>query len=216
MEELDLLKKDWNKKDNFPNVSEDKIYGMLHKNSSSTVKWIFIISIIELSLGIILSIIMSFTKFDEENVQFIKKLGIYDYYQATMIIIYAVIIYFITRFYLMYKRVSTTDNTKLLMKNILRTRKIVQNYILFNLVTFAIIFITGASYGLKIGIEKATLESGGNIADVSSSIYIISFLVVIVVTIVLTAAFWLVYRLIYGMLLKKLKKNFEELKKIDL
>ena len=102
MKELDLLKKDWNKNNNYPKFSEQEIYAMLHKNSSSTVKWIFIISIIELSLGIILSITMSFTKLDEENVRYIKNLGIYDYYQATMIIIYAVVIYFIIRFYLMY------------------------------------------------------------------------------------------------------------------
>ena len=46
MEELDLLKKDWNK-DHYPKVSENDIYGMLHKSSSSTVKWIFYVSVIE-------------------------------------------------------------------------------------------------------------------------------------------------------------------------
>src|SRR5689334_24797454 len=114
MEELDVLKKDWNKNNNYPRVSEQEIYAMLHKNSSSTVKWIFLISIIELSFGIILSIVMSFTKFDAENILLLKKFGIYDYYQISTVIIYVVIIYFITRFYMMYKKVSTTDNTKLL------------------------------------------------------------------------------------------------------
>ncbi len=216
MEELDLLKRDWNKNDNFRKVSEQEIYSMLHKNSSSNVKWIFIISILELGLGILLSIVLSFTKFDHENTEYIKNLGIYNYYQAAMVVIYAVIVYFIVRFYLMYKKVSTTDSIKLLMTNILKTRKIVQNYILFNLVTFALVFMAGASFGLKIGIEKATLDSGGSIANISNSIYLISFLVVLVITCLLTGAFWLVYRLIYGILLKKLKKNFEELKKIDL
>lgn len=216
MEELDLLKRDWNKKDNFPDVSEDKIYGMLHKNSSSTVKWIFIISIIELSLGILLSIGMSFTKFDEENMQFLKGIGVYVYYEIFMVLLYVVIIYFIVRFYLMYKKVSTTDNTKQLMNTILKTRKTVQNYILFNLIAFAIGFIALLSYGLKFNVDKAALETTGKMAEIPTSLYAVTFLVILVITGVLTGAFWLIYRLIYGILLKKLKKNFEELKKIDL
>ncbi|WP_166769784.1 hypothetical protein [Flavobacterium psychrophilum] len=47
MKELDLLKKDWNRNDNYPKFSEQEIYVMLHKNSSSSVKWIFYISVIE-------------------------------------------------------------------------------------------------------------------------------------------------------------------------
>ena len=48
MKELDLLKKDWKKNaDSFEQVSESEIYKMIHRKSSSIVKWIFIISIIE-------------------------------------------------------------------------------------------------------------------------------------------------------------------------
>ena len=43
MDVLDLLKKDWkNNNAQFKQVSENEIYGMLHKSSSSIVKWIFI------------------------------------------------------------------------------------------------------------------------------------------------------------------------------
>ena len=48
MKELDLLKKDWKKNaDSFEQISEKEIYKMIHKQSSSTVKWILIISILE-------------------------------------------------------------------------------------------------------------------------------------------------------------------------
>ena len=51
MDELELLKKDWkNNNAQFKQVSENEIYGMLHKSSSSIVKWIFIISILEIIL----------------------------------------------------------------------------------------------------------------------------------------------------------------------
>lgn len=216
MEDLDLLKKDWNKTDNFTKVSEDDIYKLMLRNSSSTVKWIFIISLIELTLGILLSVGMSFTKFDVENTQILKDYGIYDYYIWFSVFLYVVIVYFIINFYLMYRNVSTTDNTKLLMKNILKTRKTVQNYILFNLVSFALLFISLLSYGMKMGFEKAALENGQNIESISTSFYLIAFIIIVVATSVITTVIWLVYKLIYGFLLKKLKLNYEDLKRIDL
>ncbi len=216
MEELDLLKKDWNKKDHFPEVSEKEIYGMLHKNSSSTVKWIFIISILELSFGIILSLGMSFTKYEVENTLFLKKMGVYSYYEIFTAIMYVVIVYFIVRFYLMYRKVSTTDNTKQLMHNILKTRKTVQNYILFNLVAFAIGFMTLGVYVFEKGLEKGLLENGGNKEQITFTFHLISFGIVFVMAVVFVGLFWLIYNLIYGRLLRKLHKNFNELKKIDL
>ena len=216
MEDLDLLKKDWNKTDNFREVSVQDIYKLMHKNSSSTVKWIFIISLIELSLGILMSVGLSFTKFDQENTQILKDFGIYQYYLGFTGFLYIGIAYFIVNFYLMYRNVSTTDNTKLLMKNILKTRKTVQNYILFNLVAFAIFFITVLTYGIKKGFEKAALENSEKIVELSTSFYVIAFLIIVVSTLVITTIIWLVYKLIYGFLLKKLKRNFEELKKIEL
>ena len=48
MKELDLLKKDWQKSEaSFEQLSEKDIYAMLHKKSSSVVKWILIVSILE-------------------------------------------------------------------------------------------------------------------------------------------------------------------------
>ena len=46
MDELDKLKNHWQKSEAaFTQVSEKEIYGMLHKKSSSVVKWILILSI---------------------------------------------------------------------------------------------------------------------------------------------------------------------------
>ena len=48
MDELELLKKDWQKKDeHLPKLSYNEIYTMIWKKSSSIVKWIFYISIME-------------------------------------------------------------------------------------------------------------------------------------------------------------------------
>ena len=57
MKELDLLKKDWQKNEaSFEQVTEKDIYRMIHKRSSSIVKWILILSILELILWSVLSI----------------------------------------------------------------------------------------------------------------------------------------------------------------
>ena len=56
MDELELLKKDWDKsKKNYPNLSKEEIYNLISKRSSSIVKWIFIISVLEFSLWTLLS-----------------------------------------------------------------------------------------------------------------------------------------------------------------
>ena len=66
MDELELLKKDWKKNDaQFKQVSENEIYGMLHKSSSSIVKWIFIISIVEF----LILRLMDLSLFFDENLK---------------------------------------------------------------------------------------------------------------------------------------------------
>ena len=60
MNELDLLKKDWNKQTKpFRQLQESDIAAMIHKRSSSTVKWILIISILEVTLWTAISLIFN-------------------------------------------------------------------------------------------------------------------------------------------------------------
>lgn len=217
MKELDLLKKDWKKNsDSFAQVSESDIYKMIHKKSSSIVKWIFLISIIELGLGLLLGILLSFTKYDEKNVELIKHLGIYGYYIAVTIVLYAVILYFISKFYTMYRKISVDDNIRKLILTILKTRKVVKQYIAFNLSFFAVFFILFGGYLFYEGYLEGASKNGAIHAEMPLNIALISFGVLILVTAVFTFAFWLVYKVIYGVLLKRLQNNYEELKKIDL
>ena len=56
MDELDILKNDWNKDNsNYKKLSAQDIYPMLHKKSSSIAKTLFYISIAELIFWIIVS-----------------------------------------------------------------------------------------------------------------------------------------------------------------
>ncbi len=217
MEELDLLKKAWQKDThNFEQISEVEIYKMLHKKSSSVVKWIFYISLLELGFGFILSVVMSFTKYDTRNIDLLKKWNIYEIYLGSSVLIYLVVFYFIYRFYIMYKNISVVSNTKELLNSILKTRKVVRNYVIFNLCTFATIFISIFSLGLYHGYIDVMVKSGIEHPVIPVKKAIICLLIVIVVTTILTFIAWLFYKLLYGILLRKLKRNYEEIKKIDL
>nr|WP_315256657.1 hypothetical protein [uncultured Flavobacterium sp.] len=217
MKELDLLKKDWKKNEaSFVQVSANEIYKMIHKKSSSVVKWIFIVSIIELGLGLVLGLILSFTKYDEKNVELIKHLDLYGYYMTATVIFYAVVLYFIFKFYTMYRKIAVDDNTKKLISTILKTRKVVKQYIAFNLSFFAFFFIVFGGYLFYEGYLEGASKNGAVNPEMPLNIALISFVVLILATAVFTFAFWLIYKLIYGLLLRRLQNNYIELKKIDL
>lgn len=212
MEELDLLKKAWNKSENYPKVTEEKIYAMLHKNSSTAIKWIFIISILEFAFGIFLNIGMNYTKSHKETVELLKSADIYTFYQIGSGIIWIVAVYFIYKFYSIYKTVSTTDSVKKLMETILNSRKTVRNYIIFNLSAGTVFLLIVYSFVLRNILDSIAIEQH---KELSTGVYIGAFTGVIIATAIIIGGFWLVYRLIYGFLLKRLKKNYHELQKIE-
>ena len=169
---------------------------------------------IELGLGIVLGILMSFTKYDEENIAKIKEWGVYNYYFAISLILYVVVLYFIYRFYKMYKRISAEDSVNQLIKNILKTRKVVKQYIAFNLSAFAVLCVLIFSFGFYKAYTDIAIANGQS-PDISFNSAVLVILIIIVFTSIITIVFWFMYRLIYGILLKRLLKNYEELKKID-
>jgi hypothetical protein len=210
MKELDLLKKDWQKnKDSFEQVSEIEIYRMIHKKSSSIVKWILIISILEVLLWTSLSMIFN----ADDYLENINNNGFASYLKLLNYLSYGVIVIFIYLFYKNYIRISTIASTKQLMKDILKTRKTVQYYVWYNLAMIGVLLIIGfviaLFYNPETVILREKIESDPKIMAVTVSILAL-------VSIVLFGLFWLFYRLLYGVLLRRLYANYKELKKIDL
>jgi len=213
MEELDLLKKAWKENENsFQQVSENQIYRMIHKNSSSVVKWILIIGIIEFVLMTTLGILMP----DDNYSKTLEKNHVATVMNVFTIINYFVVVTFIYLFYKNFRMISTTDSVRKLMKNILKTRKTVQYYVWYNLGMFVIIFITimfsFCYYDEKFGkmFDQVQLkENSGIIWAWMITLFILMFALMF-------GLFWLFYRLVYGFLLRRLHRNYQELKKIDL
>ena len=200
MDQLDILKKDWKKQEGaLPKLSKAELTKLIYKKSSSIVKWIFIISVLEFILPFIA---MLFPGYDT-SMEGYQSLGLSSFINITYFVYYVVILYFIFRFYKNYKSISANSNPKKLMQNIIKTRKIVKYYIWFNLALAFIISVVVLYITLNSNEFLEKIPEGTNL----SIIWIIALFLVFVVI----ALFWLFYRLIYGILLNKLKKNYNEL-----
>lgn len=212
MEELDRLKMDWKKNEgNYPRFSDSDIYRMIHKKSSSIVRWILIISIMEFLLFLSLTILFNGDSGTKRVENYLSP--------AAMIAItaadYLIMAYFFYQFYLNYKKISTTDKAKNLMANILKTRKTVSNYIMAKLLYIVVLFII-ISFAIFTNDPEAVdlmhrSEESGNMLQ----FYLLLSLLGIVSLGIFILLFWLFYKLIYGFLLKRLHRNYQELKKID-
>ncbi|WP_431124520.1 hypothetical protein [Flagellimonas flava] len=214
MDELELLKKDWQKKDeHLPKLSYDEIHTMIWKKSSSIVKWIFYISIIEFIIPHLLYLAPSMRN---SSLDMYSNLGLSKVVLVVSIVQYLVVFYFIYQFYKRYREISVLDSAKKLTSKILRTRKTVKHYVIFSLsmvlLTFAIM-VVGIYFSDNV-VEALNLD--GNIEDMSMErMKFMIMAVFAVVGIVVTALFGGIYFLLYGLLTRKLRKNFRELQKLE-
>jgi len=209
MDELDILKKDWNSsKTEFKSYSDSEIVPMLHKKSSSIVKTLFYISVAELGFWILMSMLPYFLSDDFRE----KMNKSYEdpLFLSLSVLSYLIIFLFIYLLYTSYKSISTTDNAKKLMKSILKTRKIIKYYVLYNL---CIIFL---SIPLSLYHEfQQNSDFHAQIEAFNNTQMLILFGIVLGVMGVFVLIIWLFYRLIYGILLRRLNRNYKELKKIE-
>ncbi|WP_027392159.1 hypothetical protein [Aquimarina latercula] len=206
MDELELLKKDWKNQDEaLPKLSYNEIYKMILKKSSSMVKWIFIISVLEFIVWSSIDIIVRLTGQYEE----LEVLGLEGFSMFTTILSYGILLYFMIRFYLNYKNIQTTDSAAVLMKNILNTRKTVKQYVWINISFLAITTLVVITY-MAFYTDAYTSKSTDQ--EVPMYLIIVTSVIVLAIFIGLLA---LLYRLIYGILTRKLKKNYKELQKLE-
>ena len=213
MDELEILKKDWKKEDSrYPKLTKDDFYTMILKKSSSIVKWIFIISILEFVFWTVISFALKDTEFNKK----------FESYNAENIMIpfivlgYLILAYFFYKFFMNYRTISVTDNAKRLMENILKTRRTVKQYVAFNLIYLVV------SAFLILGIEfnrDETMIATINNAAANGELFKFYAITIFATTLVLAICiglFLVFYYLIYGLLLKRLNNNYRELKKLEL
>lgn len=206
MDELELLKKDWKNRDSeLPKLSYNEIYKMILKKSSSIVKWIFLISVIEFVLWSSIDIIVRLSgEYDDLDI-----LGLENFSVISTILSYGILIYFIVRFYINYKNIKTTDSASVLMKNILNTRKTVKQYVWVNI---SFLSLTTLVIIMYMTFYTDTYEAQS--ADQNIPLYLVIITSVLILA-VFIGLLTLLYRVVYGILTRKLKKNYQELQKLE-
>ena len=201
MKLLENYKKAWNNQpDTEDKLSTIDIYRLAQSRSQSIVKWIFIIGILEF---VVLNALYFVVDIDKAYAEY-EKMGLENFIFYSQIVAYGILFYFLAMFYLNYKRISTTDSTRTLMKKIIKTRKTVRNYVLFNL-----------SYMALIMIVVAIASISTNFDDLNNKQIILIIFATLVVTLLILGVLWLFYQLLYGFLLKKLSKNYKEIAKLN-
>lgn len=200
MGNLDSIKDIWkNQGESTIRFTQDDIQGMVQKKSSSIVKWILIISLLEFILP---NLAFVFTDFEATRL-FYEKFGLKNTMNFYAILHVIIIIGFIYIFYKNYKNISTESNVKSLLTNILKTRSTVKYYVYYNLTIMGIIGLHMFYVVYNSPQFLQELPENSNML----MIWIISITLLVVTLLI----FWLFYRIIYGFLLKKLKRNYSEL-----
>ena len=212
MDELEFLKQNWKRQEeNLPRLSYDEIYKMIWKKSSSIVKWIFVISIVELLLSTLLTVFMADADYWEQMEQIhLKKATIYVY-----VVSYLITFYFIYCFYRNYRRISSTDDAATLMRNIIRTRRTVKIYIAYVLISTGLYSVVIAYFTIQNhqlveqvdDVSKYTFDAMDWVKFTAAGLIILGIFLL---------ALWLFYRLIYGILLGRLRRNYKELKRLEI
>lgn len=205
MEELDLLKKHWNKEDNFPKINKAEIRNMLHKNSSSILKWILIICSAEFIVG--LSLKTYYLVYDTDKMK--------NYDMALEVIGTLATAYFLVLFYKEYVQIRTFTDTKSLMNSILKARSWVKRYIA---ITIGIILAQWTIGILDHSVFHSFKEGFNDGAGTTNTTAISNTAMITIMLMTFTTIgilLLLYYRFIYVRLIKKLKKNYDELVSLD-
>ncbi len=215
MDELELLKKDWQKRDDqHPKLSYDEIHNMLWKKSSSIVKWILIISILEIILPNLLYLLPSM----RDGLSIYENTAFNRYYLRVSIFYYAVLAYFIYLFYKRYREISVLDDAKSLMRKIIKTRRTVKYYVVFSLsmilVTVMMVLLGIYQNNDFMPLMEEMAQNGKD--DIAPERLKMSLMVAVgILGVLMTLVIGAVYFLLYGLLLRKLKKNYHELKRLE-
>ena len=214
MDALELLKSKWQEENkNLPKLSYDDIYRLLHKKSASIVKWLFIISILELIFWIVCGLLTP-----ESNKELFHQMGLKKTITITYVFHYIIIGVFLVLFYLNHKNIKTTATIKTLMQNIIKTRKTVTNFVIYNLVSTALmlLYLNFYFYSNKEQLFDLLYKLDDSYQNLNLEGFTsIFFMTQFVVAILTLAVIGFLYRIIYGILLKRLKNNYKELEKIE-
>lgn len=211
MDLLENYKKAWvNQPEETEKLSSLEIYKLAHSKSSSIVKWIFIVGLLELAFWLSLNLLVP-----DSVYKVYTDLNLEKQVKFFSILHYAIIVIFLYYFYVNYKRISIIDSTKNLIKRILNIRKTIKYYVYYNI---AIVFLSSLIINTFIISDTDMLMkvmNPDNLAVSVNQIITITIISQVIAILIFMVLLWLFYKLIYGILLKKLNRNYKELIKLE-
>jgi hypothetical protein len=204
MDKLENLKDLWqNQPQSGRSYTKEEIYTMVRKKSSSVVKWILIVSIIEFLLPYVLILLTDL----ETPSKIYAEYGLKELTNYYTLFHFVVILGFFYVFYKNYRSISVVSSVKKLLEDILKTRRTVKYYIYFNLVIIGVLGLHSFYVILNSETFLSKLPENTDITMIWITAILLYSLVLLL--------FWLFYRLIYGFFLRKLRVNYSELRRKD-
>ena len=198
MEELELLKKDWNtKSNNFKDYSEKEIYTMMKHKSVSVTKTLFIIGLIEIILWAVYGYVD----------------GKFPYVRMGLFAVFSGLVVYL------FNKIKTGENSVSLMKYILNLRKVVFGYAgisFFLIILDNIINFDSDTKDFMAGLHDGVGENAFHTTNPDSITPGLSnYIVFGVILILVMYLVYLIYKKTYGKILLNLKRNYKELSKVE-
>lgn len=196
MEDLELLKKDWNKEEGrFKDYSENEIYTMIKSRSVSVAKILFIFGLIEILLWSVYGYID----------------GEFPYLRMMMFSVFMILAV------VLFQKLKAGQDSLSLMKSILNIRKLIFGYaglsffliILDNLIHFNHYtrdFMAGARDGWNNDRSSAVPTDPDSMVPGLGNYFIFGFCMLLSFYIL-----YIIYKSTYGKILSDLRKNYREL-----
>lgn len=205
MRDLKELKEKWAGQSFDKQFSKEELNAFLQKKSSYSIRWIFYLSVIEFLFYLLLPIILPNYL---ESYEYYKSLNLLEFRLLSIGIGYALLIYYMWRFYQNYRKISISDSVHDHLTTILKTRQAVNQYFYLSIGILLIFTTVVMIAAFKYDNNLIALQ------EKNVSVLMILFIVGIVIAIILVI-FGLLYYFVYGRFLKSLKKNERHLNEMS-
>src|SRR5690606_8751514 len=151
-QDFDDLKSLWQRQEVEKTYDTDEIFKMIHRKSVNSVQWLFIITLIEVLIGIGLSVwtfISGKNLYINENMKVASEEMLTKYENFSHLgLVGSFVIFGVTYFY--YKKISSSLSVSELMQSIMKFRKIVVGFIIAWVSITQILFIP---YMMELGAQ---------------------------------------------------------------
>lgn len=208
------LKSAWKKQN--VEVDDQLIIASLQKKSLNNIKLIVIIAAIEFVV-IVLSNLLLKTPSEDAHLTITQRKFFQSFLKISDNIFIAntfLSLGFLMVFYKLYRKIRVKNSVKDYMHGILLFRKWVNGFIIWNIFLGIVLASTIGYYGFVEG-YNSMVTAEKRITDVNPFQSKMGWFVVLFLAVLAFIVSWIYYTLIYGIVLRKLKRNWRELRKFE-